>query len=155
MNNDEHLGPVMLRDPSLVPLSHQHQHGLALVVMLTRSLDADSSQEAVAEAARRIVDRYEVELVNHFDVEERILFPSYDRELTRELIGEHREMERQVAVLRTEPTPERVRDFLELLRGHIRREENELFAQIQQSLPRQTLDDLGTRIEESVIKVCL
>jgi len=33
----------MLRDPSLIPLSHQHHNGLALCVLVRRSLAADGS----------------------------------------------------------------------------------------------------------------
>ena len=65
----------MLRDPSLIPLSHQHHNGLALCVMTRRSLAADSSAENIAKLARRAIDRYEVELVNHFEMEEQVLFP--------------------------------------------------------------------------------
>ena len=39
----------MFRDPSLIPLSHQHQHGLALTVLIDRGLKADPSQEKAKE----------------------------------------------------------------------------------------------------------
>jgi len=145
----------MLRDPSLIPLSHQHHNGLALCVLTGRGLEQDSSEASVAKLAQRIIDRFEIELVNHFEVEERILFPACEGPLVSELIEEHRKMERLVGELRTAPTAGRLREFIELLRQHIRREENELFEQIQKRLPRQTLDDLGTKIDKSVIHVCL
>lgn len=34
----------MLRDPSLIPLSHQHQHGSALTVLIDRGLKAQPNQ---------------------------------------------------------------------------------------------------------------
>ena len=40
----------MLRDPSLIPLSHQHHNGLALCVMTRRSLAADASRGKHREA---------------------------------------------------------------------------------------------------------
>ena len=55
----------MRRDPSLIPLSHQHHNGLALCVLTRRSLGADSSPENLATLARRVIDRYELELTNH------------------------------------------------------------------------------------------
>ena len=54
----------MLRDPCLIPLSHQHHNGLALCVLVRRSLASDSSPENLATLARRAIDRYELELVN-------------------------------------------------------------------------------------------
>ena len=65
----------MLRDPSLIPLSHQHHNGLALCVLTRRSLAADSSPENLAKLAQRVIDRYELELINHFAIEEEVLFP--------------------------------------------------------------------------------
>ena len=44
----------MLRDPSLIPLSHQHHNGLALCVLTRRSLAADSSPGNIAKLARRV-----------------------------------------------------------------------------------------------------
>ncbi|MCP5112301.1 MAG: hemerythrin domain-containing protein [bacterium] len=145
----------MLRDASLIPLSHQHHNGLALCVLTERDLCADASPEAVAKQAKRIVERFEIELVNHFAVEEEILFPACPSPLVDELTGEHRRMESLAAQLRDNPTLDLVRQFIEILRGHIRREENELFQQIQNNLPRSTLDDLGKQIDARVIRVCL
>jgi len=53
---------------ALVPLSHQHHNGLALCVLTRRSLSEDSSPESVARLARRVIDRYELEPVNHFQI---------------------------------------------------------------------------------------
>lgn len=145
----------MLRDASLIPLSHQHQHGLALCVLTDRALREDPGPKNVAAQATRIIDRYEVELANHFQVEEDFLFPACECELTSTLIDEHRRMEGLVGDLRSAPSLELVRTFIELLRTHIRREENELFQQIQRDLPRQKLDEVGEKIESNVIRVCL
>ena len=65
----------MLRDPSLIPLSHQHHNGLALCVLTRRALAADPSPANIDRLARRVIDRYELELVNHFEIEEQVLFP--------------------------------------------------------------------------------
>src|SRR5512138_715792 len=97
----------MLRDPSLIPLSHQHHNGLALCVMTRRSLEADSSAENIAKLARRVVDRYELELANHFEIEEQVLFPVCgELPVVAELIAEHRAMEAMVAELRVNATAE-------------------------------------------------
>jgi hemerythrin-like domain-containing protein len=150
----------MLRDPNLVPLSHQHHNGLALCVLTRRSLAADSSPGNVAKLARRVIDRYELELVNHFEIEEQVLFPACQTipgsgEMIGELVGEHRAIEALVTQLRSAPSPALLLHFCELLSKHIRREENELFEQIQRALPREVLDRTGCEIDRRAVRVCL
>jgi hemerythrin-like domain-containing protein len=145
----------MLRDPSLIPLSHQHQHALALCVMTDRSLAADPSPPSVERLAQRCVDRYEVELANHFEIEEQVLFPASPSKLTEELIAEHRQLEAMIVRLRQSPGATALREFTALLRRHVRREENELFEQMQRDVPREKLNALGEEIEKKVIRVCL
>ena len=145
----------MLRDPRLVPLSHQHHNGLALCVLTDRELAADASTENVARLARRAVDRYEVELVNHFALEEEVLFPAYRAELTRPLIAEHRQLESMINTLRTNPTPDALRDFTALLRSHIRAEENQLFETAQREIASADLDRIGAELGSRAVRVCL
>jgi len=150
----------MLRDRSLVPLSHQHHNGLALCVLTERSLREDASRENIARLARRAVDRYEIELSNHFAIEEQLLFPEIERQLgpyplVRELTAEHRKIEGLVETLRSTPSRASLEDLTALLRAHIRREENELFEDIQTRLPRETLDALGVAIDSKAVRVCL
>ena len=54
----------MLRDASLIPLSHQHHNGLALCVLTERSLREDPSPANVEKLARKTIDRYELERTN-------------------------------------------------------------------------------------------
>lgn len=145
----------MLRDKSLIPLSHQHHNGLALCVLTRRALAEDEGPENVERVACRIVERYEIELVNHFAIEEEILFPACPAETVALLVEEHRRMEALVEKLRTEPSVDTIEEFLELLRGHIRREEDELFERIQRELSRETLDRLGGEIDARAVRVCL
>lgn len=146
----------MLRDPSLIPLSHHHQHGLALCVAIDRALRQDAPAETVAGLARKAIDLYELELVNHFEIEERILFPAIDpHALLAGLIADHRRLESLAGRLRAEPSAALLLEWMELLRSHIRREENELFQDIQQCLPRETLDALGREIAARAVKICL
>ena len=146
----------MLRDPSLIPLSHQHQHGLAFCVLTRRSVAADPSAANVAALAQKAVDRYEVELANHFEIEEQVLFPACaPNPLVAGLLAEHRRLEALVAQLRSMPSAGVLEEFCALLTSHIRREENDLFQQVQASLPREVLDALGVQIERRAVRVCL
>lgn len=138
----------MLRDRSLVPLSHQHHNGLALCVLVRRALAADTSAENITRQAHRVIDRYELELVNHFDLEERVLFAETERHLGKQdlvavLVAEHRRIEQMIGELRAAPSAARLEGFCALLTAHIRREENELFQQIQQNLLWEVLERIG------------
>jgi len=88
------------------------------------------------------------------------LFPVIERELggtsaVAELIADHRALESMVGAMRTAPAAELLEQFCDLLRRHIRREENELFEDIQRRLPKDTLAAAGKEIDARVIRVCL
>jgi len=150
----------VLRDPALIPLSQQHHNGLALCVLTGRGLAADRSRATVAKLARRVIDRYEIELSNHFGIEEQLLFPLIEQELGKtpaieELIADHRALERMVGQMRTAPSVELLEGFCGLLRRHIRREENELFQDVQDRLPKDALAAAGKEIDARAVRVCL
>ena len=150
----------VLRDPALIPLSQQHHNGLALCVLTERSLGADASPANVAKLAQRAIDRYEIELTNHFGIEEQLLFPVLERELGKmaiiaELVADHRALAAMIDQLRSAPSAERLETFCDLLRRHIRREENELFQDIQRRLPPGVLETVGHEIDAKAVRVCL
>jgi len=150
----------MLRDRALVPLSQQHHNGLALCVLTDRGLSGDVSPETLERLAARAVDRYDEEISNHFAIEEEIVFPAIERELghqplVQELIAEHRQLERMVEHLRTSVDAATLREWVVLLRSHIRREENELFEDIQKRMSRKTLDALGAIIDARAVRIPL
>lgn len=150
----------MLRDPALIPLSQQHHNGLALCILTERGLGADASPANVAKLAKRAIDRYEIELTNHFGIEEQLLFPMIERELGKmtilaELIADHRTLEGMIDQLRAAPSAEGLEKFCELLRRHIRREENVLFQDIQRRLPEGVLETVAKEIDARAVRVCL
>ena len=150
----------MLRDPNLIPLSHQHHNALAMCVLTRRSLGEDRSPANVAKLARRAIDRYEMELANHFEIEEQILFPAIENALGKlslvaDLIAQHRQAEDLIAQLRSAPAAPLLERLCGLLMEHIRREENELFQVAQSRLPEPILRELGTAIEQRVVRICL
>lgn len=151
----------MLRHKSLHPLSHQHHNGLALGVLVRRALEADRSPESVERQSRRVLDRFDLELLNHFALEEEFLFPAIEielgpRQLIRSLIAEHRHLELLAARLREMPADEpTLLEFVELLRRHIRAEENDLFEDIQGRLAPDTLERLGAELEARAVRICL
>ena len=103
-----------------------------------------------------MADRYELELVNHFEIEEQVLFPlCEDRALIDGLLADHRAIEGLVARLRETPSAELLEQFCELLSTHIRREEKDLFERLQASVPKDLLDRAGREIDSRAVRVCL
>lgn len=152
---------TMLRHKSLHPLSHQHHNGLALGLLVRRALEADRSPSSVKVQSRRVLDRFELELVNHFALEEELLFPAIETELgphplVHSLIADHRHLELLAGRLREDPADETtLLEFVELLRRHIRAEENELFEEIQGRLAPDTLERLGAEFETRAVRICI
>ncbi len=150
------------RDPSLIPLSHQHQHGLAITVFIDRGLKADSSREKALELAGKVARLAEVELLGHFQVEESVLFPAVrpfleNDELLDALIAEHRVMEALVQRIAAAGDQERIpllKQFGEVLHRHIRSEERQLFQEIQVCLDEAQLAELGREIDAKVQAAC-
>lgn len=145
----------MLRDPNLIPLSHQHHNALALCVTIDRTLSQNSTPTEVEVLAHKVGERYDIELANHFEIEEQILFPAFPGPMTDELIAEHRKLEALVARVREEPSAAALTEFTALLRAHVRREENELFEAMQREVPADTLKRMGAEIERRAVRVCL
>jgi hemerythrin-like domain-containing protein len=151
---------IMLRNPNLIPLSRQHHNGLSLCVLTERSLRSDSSIENIRRLAERAVARYEIEIRNHFELEETLLFPAAIAHLgpwplVEQLVAEHRRLEGYIGELRTSPDRAALEAFTALLAGHIRLEERELFEQIQDRLPEEVLASLGREFEARAVRVCL
>ena len=136
----------MKRHPSLIPLSHDHQRGLALAVMIERRSRPD---EELAGKARAMWDG---ELRDHFGIEERDVFPLAvgEEELTEQLIAEHRELERMVGELAAaDDLRQELEELGRLLSAHIRSEERRLFEAMQTALSEEEMAELGRRIREA------
>jgi iron-sulfur cluster repair protein YtfE (RIC family) len=144
----------MLRDKSLIPLSHQHQHALALCVRIDRAqpIPAEDLQAWLEEIERDFAREIEI----HFSAEESVLFPAARQFpemilLVKELIADHaalRECFSRVSA-RTMPA-ETLPAFARQLSVHIRKEERQLFERLQQLMSRQQLLSLGVSLEEAL-----
>ena len=141
----------MLRDPSLRPLSRQHQHALALCVRIERTsrtgkLDLEAWQAELQQI-------FELEIQQHFAAEEREIFPAAARfssleALVKELIAEHgvlRNLFTQAGARRLDG--EGIRRLAMLLEAHIRREERQLFEGMQQMMGAEELAAIGKAVD--------
>ncbi len=146
----------MKRHSSLIPLSHEHQHGLALAVLIERRSLPDG------ELAAKVAAMWESELKKHFRVEEEILFPAAlgrieDAGVIEELKSQHGELRRLVESVKLAEVGAlrgRLEAFGGLLSRHIRTEERVLFEQAQAALGEDEMEALGAALREQGGQVC-
>ncbi len=142
----------MRRDPSLVPLSHQHQHALALCVRLERG--GKTSEEELLQWNEEVGHLFLTEVRFHFDAEERLLFPEAITfpemaPLVDELLCEHGVLRGWFdRAGRGELDAAALTEFAGLLAGHVRKEERQLFEECQRLMPAEQIARVGTALEE-------
>jgi hemerythrin-like domain-containing protein len=144
----------MLRDPSLIQLSRQHQHALALCVRIERALRECAVDVGAWQLEMRQLYKDEVQF--HFAAEEEVLFPAARRfpelaALVEELWGDHERLREcfgraeQGAMSQGE-----LETFAKLLSGHIRKEERQLFEAMQNRMRPEELTSLGDELARAL-----
>jgi iron-sulfur cluster repair protein YtfE (RIC family) len=144
----------MQRDKNLIPLSHQHQHALALCVRIDRAqpipaIQLPAWQEEVSES-------FEHEIKIHFSAEESVLFPAACqfaelRPLIDDLRAEHISLRESFSEAEARcMSSEELVAFARELSAHIRKEERELFEQLQKLMTQEQLTILGSQLEEAL-----
>ncbi len=144
----------MLRDKSLVPLSRQHQHALALCVRIERASPIPESD--VATWQQEMVQHFRTEIRVHFEAEEAIVFPAARAfgdlvPLVEELAGEHAWLREQFG--RAEESSlggAEILEFARKLSAHVRKEERSLFERLQELMNPGDLATMGQRLEEAL-----
>jgi len=126
-----------MRHPSLIPLSHDHHHGLALALRCRKQALGrikPMGVQGLEERAKEVKDFFSKNLGRHFEAEEEILFPairslaSESQSLIEDLIKGHQQIRAEVGRLEEKENLAKVLfDLGDLLERHIRREERELF----------------------------
>ncbi len=141
----------MLRDRNLIPLSHQHQHALALCVQIERGLRSQSPDPQHWQ--QEIAGLFDSEIRYHFDAEEKVLFPFAERapglrDLVDELRVEHALLRQYAAgaAARRLTVPE-LQLFAASLSNHVRKEERQLFEGIQELFAAEELAKAGAELD--------
>lgn len=126
-----------MRRRSLIRLSRDHHHGLALALRCRKQALGQLKPMGVQGLRERAVELREFffnNLERHFQAEEEILFSSIgsfapqSRSLIEEMLRDHGEIRKGIAQLGGNAGLSRVLfDLGDLLERHIRREERELF----------------------------
>jgi hemerythrin-like domain-containing protein len=152
----------MLRDKSLIPLSHQHQRALALCVRIDRAQPISEADLPawLAEAAQL----FEQEVKVHFTAEENVVFPVARQfaelvSLVEELTAEHESLRRSFGQAETSSmSKQSLLVFAQQLSSHIRKEERQLFERMQQLLTPEDLANLGIQVQAALtgaIETCI
>ena len=144
----------MLRDRNLIPLSHQHQHALALCVRIGKAFEREGETADVRPWETEIVRLFDEEMAFHFKAEEQFLFKAAEKfeqlwQLLDELRIEHTLLRRAVENARGRGF--RVTDlqvFTASLTEHVRKEERELFESLQRLMSASELEELGRVMED-------
>jgi len=144
----------MLRDKSLIPLSHQHQRALALCVRIDR---AEPIPVADLQAWQlEIEQHFAQEIEVHFSAEEQVLFPAARQlpeliPLVQDLIADHAALRESFSQAKARSmSPETLLAFAQHLSAHIRKEERQLFERLQQLMSSEELTDLGAQLEAAL-----
>ena len=142
----------MLRDKNLIPLSHQHQHALAMCVRLERALAKGTADLNAWQ--QEIVSIWESEIRYHFEAEEKILFPAADKyaslkPLVKRLLSEHTTLRDFFARAQARRlNAEALKTFGETLSQHIRTEDRQLFEECQRLMPAEEMARTGAAMDE-------
>ena len=144
----------MLRDKNLIPLSHQHQHALALCIRIDRAIQADDADLQAWQP--EIQQIYEQEIAIHFAAEEQELFAAAQRlpelrPLVAELRREHTRLKQLFALAADRKMNKKdLRNFAEKLSTHIRKEERQLFEGMQRLMHPEELSRLGSALDHAL-----
>jgi iron-sulfur cluster repair protein YtfE (RIC family) len=143
----------MLRDKSLIPLSHQHQRALALCVRIDR---AQPIPVPDLQAWQAEIEQLEPEIEIHFCAEERVLFPAARQfpellPLVEELIADHASLRESFSQSKARGmSGEGLSSFAQQFSAHIRKEERQLFERVQQLMNAKDLAALGIHLEAAL-----
>lgn len=154
--------PQMLRDKSLIPLSRQHQHALALCVRIDRA--SPVPQDELEAWQSEVAQHFAQEITFHFAAEETVLFPAARKlqelsPLVEDLLAEHAVLRKDFASAQSRSmSPESLLAFAQRLSGHIRKEERRFFESLQELMSAEELGNLGRRLEDALkdaAQVCI
>jgi hemerythrin-like domain-containing protein len=144
----------MLRNKNLIPLSHQHQHALALCVRLDRALQAGPVDPQPWQS--EITQHFQQEISIHFAAEEQEVFPVAKRfadfqALVAELIEEHDALRGFFSRAEAGSLDSAsLGEFVEKLARHIRKEERQLFEGLQGVLSPEEIDAMGANLGKAL-----
>lgn len=147
-----------MRHPSLIPLSHDHHHGLALALRCRKQALGQLKPMGAAglrERAAEFIQFYRRNLAAHFRAEEEALFPPMRAalpdigSLLDELTREHGALRQGATQLEAGiGLAKLVFDLGDLLERHIRKEERELFPLFEKHADGLNAEAVGAALKD-------
>ena len=147
-----------MRHPSLVPLSHDHHHGLALALRCRKQSLGQirpMGQQGLRERAREFGEFYSHTLVKHFQAEEEILFPVLislvpeSGPIIEQLKKDHDQIRAANSQLAADSGLGKILfDLGDILERHIRKEERELFPLLEKRVSVHEAEGVGEGIKK-------
>ena len=141
------------RHPSLVPLSHDHHHGLALALRCRKQALGQLKPIGVAGLAERAREIYKNNLARHVEAEEKLLFPAMRRAapataaLVDALTQDHHHIRQLLPKLESKvDLAKSLFDLGDLLERHIRKEERELFRLFESQFDSADAEKIGKEL---------
>jgi iron-sulfur cluster repair protein YtfE (RIC family) len=149
-----------MRHPSLILLSHDHHHGLALALRCRKQALGQikpMGAPGLHERAAEVLAFYDSNLIAHFRAEEEILFPSLrsvameSAPMIDDLVREHEQIRQAMVELKAGAgLAKLIFDFGDLLERHIRREERELFPLFEKDVPADQANLIGEELKKNL-----
>jgi hemerythrin-like domain-containing protein len=147
-----------MHHPSLIPLSHDHHHGLALALRCRKQALGQikpMGSAGLRERAREVLSFYTDHLSAHFRAEEEALFPLIGSAapgsgvIINELVRDHEQIRAAVAQLESgNGLAKLIFDLGDLLERHIRKEERELFPLFDRHVKTAEAEAAGCEIKK-------
>lgn len=149
-----------MRHPSLIPLSHDHHHGLALALRCRKQALGQIKPMGAAglrERAAEVLAFYDSNLIAHFRAEEEVLFPKLrsmapqSAPVIADLLRDHEQIRQAMSQLKAGAGLAKIIfDLGDLLERHIRREERELFPLFEQHVRESEAELFGAELKKSL-----
>ena len=147
-----------MRHPSLVLLSHDHHHGLALALRCRKQALGQLKPLGAAglrQRANEVVEFFQANLVAHFRAEEEVLLPLMrtmvpaSAALLDELLSQHEQLRQAIRKLEAgSGLAKLVFDLGDLLERHIRLEERELFPLFEAHVDAARAESVGAELKQ-------
>ena len=147
-----------MRHPSLVLLSRDRHHGLALALRCRKQALGQlkpMGAAGLAERTKEFLDFYRVNLLAHFRAEEELLFPlmrstvSGCHGMIDELVKNHEQIRQSIPQLESGTgLAKLIFDLGDLLERHIRKEERELFPLFEAHVDAAKAETIGREMKD-------
>lgn len=149
-----------MRHPSLISLSHDHHHGLALALRCRKQALGQLKPIGAAGLRQRVEEVlrfYRENLVCHFRAEEEVLFPLLRSDVPQsdslidELLRQHEQIRRWMPQLEAGAgLAKLIFDLGDLLETHIRKEERELFPLFEEHIEPDRAKLVGATLKRMI-----